>query len=104
MSYKKLFFKSWKGNKLISQEIKNVKLDKPSDLMDFILGFFVEEKRGNYFSEGSVFNNCQLAWIKDDDTDEEEIELTLSVNKHAITELYTDEEIQKIKDCIVKQN
>lgn len=104
MDYKKLFFKSWKGDKLISQEIKNVKLDKPADLMDFLLGFFVEEKRKDYFSEGSVFNNCRLAWTKDDDTNEEEIELTLSVNKHAITELYTDEEIQKIKDCILKQN
>lgn len=51
-----------------------------------------------------MFNNCQLAWIKDDDTNEEELVLTLSVNKHVITELYTDEEIQKIKDCIVKQN
>lgn len=103
MNRKKLFFRSWKGNKLISQEIKNVKLDKPCDLMDFILGFSVEEKRKNFFSEGHVFSNCRLAWIKDDDTDEEELELTLSVNKHAITELYTDEEIQKIKDCIVKQ-
>lgn len=49
MDYKKLFFKSWKGDKLISQEIKNVKLDKPADLMDFILGFSVEENVKIFF-------------------------------------------------------